>query len=155
MNIEVREETGVVGPTEFCRDTISLTGEIHSKYIELASRLSKIRGQHLWKNGYESFAEFLDAAKLTKGTASKLIQVYENFLLPGQFTPAQLDAIPYSSLYEAIPLLRDKSPQEVVEIARSLTRDEIKSEVKDEKYPDCSHVETIVICVKCHRRVEE
>lgn len=145
----------MVAPEEFLRETAGLYRYIGTRYIELAARLSRIRGQHLWKNGYESFADYLDEAKITQGTASKLIQVYESFVLPGNFTPQQLEGAPYTSLYEAIPLLKEHKPHEVVEMAKKLTREEIKSEVKDEKHPDCKHEETIVICVKCHRRVEE
>ena len=154
MHPETSQEV-VASPEVFLRETASLYKDISNRYFELAARLSHIRGQHLWKNGYESFSDYLDDTKISQATASKLIQVYESYILPGHFTPMQLDGTPYSSLYEAIPLLKQHNPQEVVEMAKRLTRDEIKSEVKDDKHPDCEHVQTIVICVKCHRRVEE
>lgn len=144
-----------MNPNDFLRETVDLVRQIETRFIELGMRLSKIRGQHLWKNGYESFAEYLDSAKISQGTASKLISVYETYLLPGHLSPAQLEGAPYSTLYEAIPLLKEHKPEQVVEMVKTLTRDEIKSEVKDEKHPDCEHEEKIMICVKCHRRVED
>jgi hypothetical protein len=143
-------------PSEFLRETVYLVRNIETQFIELAMRLSKIRGQHMWKSGgYESFDEYLESAKISKGNASKLISVYENYLLPGKLEPKQLDGASYTTLYEAIPLIEEHGVTKVVEMVRTLTRSEIQDEIREDKHGVCRHEETIHICASCRKRVNE
>ena len=139
-----------MNPANFLRETVDLVTQIETRFIELGMRLSKIRSQEMWKSGgYANFGEYLDAAKMSKGNASMLISVYEHYLLPGKLQPEQLIGAPYSSLYEAIPLLKEEDAETVVAKVKMLTRSEIKDEVREEKHGDCKHVETIHVCKSC------
>lgn len=139
-----------MNPANFLRETIDIMKQIETRFIELGMRLSKIRSQEMWKSGgYANFSEYLDAAKISKGNASMLISVYEHYLLPGVLTADQLVGAPYSSLYEAIPLLKDSDPETVVAKVKLLTRSEIKDEVREEEHEECPHTETIHVCKSC------
>lgn len=139
-----------MNPVIFLRDTVDLVSQIETRFIELATRLAKIKAQEMWKSGgYDSFSEYCDAAKISRGNASMLVSVYEHYLLPGEIKPEELVGAPYSSLYEAIPLLKEEDVATVVSKVKLLTRQEIKDEVREEKHGDCKHTETLVICKSC------
>lgn len=139
-----------MNPTNYLRDTVDLVTQIETRFIELGMRLSKIRSTEMWKSGgYSSFSEYLDAAKMSRGNASMLINVYESYLLPGLVKPEHLIGAPYSSLYEAIPLLKTEDPETVIAKVKLLTRSEIKDEVREEKHGSCKHPEHITICKTC------
>lgn len=139
---------------DFLRDTIDLIKQIETRFLELGARLYNIREKKLWHEaGYETYEDFLDTAKITYGNASILASVHKHFVVDAQMPYQTLTGIGYSNLYEAIPLLEKETPEKVVEIARTLTRAEIKQEVREQTHPDCIHPDTVVICAKCHKRV--
>lgn len=137
----------------FLKETIEVVRQLEVRFIELGRRLHRINAQHLWKGVYESYSDFLDEAKVTPSTASKLVNVYEQYIVVAGLTEEQLIGAPYSSLYEAIPLLQHESASKVLSKVKLLTRSEIHDEAREDKYPDCKHEETIVICSHCHKRV--
>lgn len=138
---------------KFLKDTASLVRDIESRFIELGMRLWKIREAKLWNSGYESYEDFLDSSKISPSTASKLVKVVEFFIVQGGANETQLIGAPYSSLYEAIPLLASEDVQTVIAKVLLLSRGEIKEEVREEKHGDCSHLEQILICVGCKKRI--
>ena len=142
-----------MGKADFLRETIDVIRQIETRFLELGSRLYKIRTEELWNSSYDSYAEFLTEAKLTQGNASMLASVHEHYVVLGGATQEKLAGIGYSSLYQAIPLIEKDGVEKVIEKARLLTRDELKQEVREEKHGACSHPETFVLCSSCHKRV--
>lgn len=125
--------------SNFLRETIDVVKQIESRFIELAGRLYKIRDKEMWKSSYDSFSEFLEAARILPSHASILIAVYRNYVVLRGVPEADLAGIGYSTLYEAIPLLEKENPTDVVEKARVLTRSEIQDEVREKTNGICSH----------------
>lgn len=143
-----------MNPADFLRDTVDLIKQIETRFLELGARLYNIREKKLWlEGGYDTYEDFLDTAKMSYGNASILASVHKHYVVDKNLSFQQLTGVGYSNLYEAIPLLQSESPDKVVEIARTLTRSEIKQEVRDHKHPDCDHPNTLVICATCHKKL--
>lgn len=137
----------------YLRETIDVIKQIETRFMELAARLHTISTRQLWKGGYTSFSEFLEAAQMSKGNASILIKVYETYVLNGGVPAEKLKEVAYSNLYQAIPLIERDGVEKTIETARTLTRAEIKEEVREDKHGDCQHAESILICTTCHKRI--
>ncbi len=118
---------------EFVRSTIELVKSIETRFLELGARLYKIREERLWEGSYYSFNEFLCELKLTPGNASILASVHKNYVLDGGIEPEKLAGVPYSNLYEAIPLIEKEGVEAATAKATTLTRSEIKEEVQEKK----------------------
>lgn len=143
-----------MNPTAYLRETIDLVRSIETRFLELGSRLFAIKDKALWKSTYDSYPEFLDAAKINPGHASILTQIHKHYVVDGKVSQGKLAGIGYSNLYEAIPLIERDGIDKAVTIASTLTRSEIKQEVREEEHPDCVHAETVTICSKCHKRTK-
>lgn len=120
-------------PTEFLRETVQLVKQIETRFLELGARLYKIREEKLWYGSYDSFNDFLQEIKLTPGNASILSSVHKNYVLDGGIEIENLAGIPYSNLYEAIPLIEKEGVTSAAVKAETLTRSEIKDEVREQK----------------------
>lgn len=142
-----------MNPANFLRDTIDLVKQIETRFLELGSRLYKIKTDELWSGAYDSFQEFLDTARINPGHASILVSIHKHYIVDGGVAQAKLAGVGYSNLYEAIPLIERDGIDKAVKVASTLTRAEIKQEVRDEEHPNCAHKETITICSSCHKRV--
>lgn len=126
--------------TEFVRQTIDLVKQIETRFLELGSRLFKIREEKLWADSYDNYQEFLDAAKINHGHASILASIHKNYVIDGGINPTKLAGIGYSNLYEAIALIERDGVETAVVKADTLTRAEIKDEVRDQKHGEHEHV---------------
>lgn len=142
-----------MNPANFLRDTVDLVKSIETRFLELGSRLYKIKTDELWKGQYDSFQEFLDTARINPGHASILVSIHKAYVVEGGVQFNALKGVGYSNLYEAIPLIERDGIDKAVHIATTLTRAEIKQEVRDEEHPDCRHNEQFTICAKCKKRV--
>jgi hypothetical protein len=142
-----------MNPATYLRECIDLVRSIETRFLELGARLYRIREKELWKDRYDSYQEFLDTAKVSPGNASILASIHRHYVVEGRITKEKLAGVGYSNLYESIPLIERSGVNKALEIARTLTRAEIKQEVRDEKHPDCTHDQTLVICAKCKKRI--
>ena len=114
-----------------------------------AADLWKIRKEELWRGNYESFNDYLREVKISAGTASKLVSVYEHFCVGGRFSQAKLSGTDYENLYMAIRYPGDYDKQ--LSAAQTLSRQELRQELKNPN-DDCEH-EAIQICRKCNMRI--
>lgn len=121
-------------PTEYVRETIDLVKQIETRFLELGARLYKIREEKLWITGYDSYQEFLDTAHINPGHASILASIHKHYVVEGKQKREALAGIGYSNLYEAIPLIESEGIASAVAKAETLTRSEIKDEVRDQKH---------------------
>jgi hypothetical protein len=125
---------------QFVKDTITLVQRIETSFLELGARLYKIREERLWEGSYDTFNDFLAELKLTPGNASILASVHKNYVLDGGIEPEQLAGISYSNLYEAIPLIEKEGVLSAATKAETLTRSEIKEELREQKLGVHDHV---------------
>lgn len=119
--------------TEFIRQTVELVKSIETRFLELGARLYKIREEKLYIGSYDNFNDFLQEIKLTPGNASILASVHKNYVLEGGIAIESLAGVSYSNLYESIPLIEKEGVQMAATKAATLTRAEIKDEVRDQK----------------------
>lgn len=139
----------------YLRDTVDLVKQIETRFLELAARLFQIHKRQLWQESYETYQEFLDAAHVSKGNASMLEAIHEAYVVNGGVSHEKLARVGYSNLYAAIPLIEAKGIEKTVEMARTLTRAELKEEVREDQHGECAHSEIINICATCHKRIED
>ena len=103
----------------------------------------------LWAGRFSSFGEYVeseDGLGMSQGYASKLRQVEERFVIEGGLSPEKLEGIDYERLYAASKL--PGTPEEQLEMARTLTRREIR-ETKNEIEPH----EHSAICGICRMKL--
>lgn len=124
----------------FIRETIDLVKQIETRFLELGARLYRIREEKLWADTYDSYQEFLDTAHINPGHASILASIHKHYIVDGGKKQETLAGIGYSNLYEAIPLIEAEGVDSAVVKASTLTRAEIKDEVRDQKHGEHDHV---------------
>lgn len=142
--------------TDYVRNTIDLVKQIETRFLELAARLYKIRSQELWKDDYESYQEFLDTSRISPSQASMLYSIHKNYIVEGGLDRKRLVGVGYSNLYEAIPFIEKDGAEMALVKAETLTRDEIKDEVREDKHGGHRHktgAERWGSCEKCGKFV--
>lgn len=146
----------IVSPRNYLKETIALQSQIEGAFLELGARLYRIRDEKLYEGEYESFDDFVITAKLSKATASKLITVYEKFVLEHNLPRKALASVGWSSLYTIAPYAGTKAKAiELVEKATLLTRadleDSLRSEEDTHKHHNCKHTDTrlVRVCNEC------
>jgi len=134
---------------------VALRVTIEGNFLEFAKLLYQIQAQSLWQGRHDSFNSFLEELKVSKGTASKLITVYETYVLERGFRNETLAKAGWSSLYSAIKLLDEDNTAEVVEKATVLRQKDILLEVQEQSNP-CLHENgtyKVTHCSVCHSRL--
>lgn len=135
--------------TDYVRNTIDLVKQIETRFLELGARLYKIREEELWADDYEHYTEFLEAAHINPAMASMLASIHRSYVVEGGQKMESLEGIGYTNLYEAIPLIERDGIDKAVITASSLTRSEIKDEVREHKHGRHEHtvgVERFGVC---------
>lgn len=120
---------------------------------EGASLLYRINEENLWKEGYDSFGEFIEQeCQLSQGYASKLIQSWKFYIVEGGLSHEKLNGVDAEKLYLALKL-PDGTPEKRLIQAQTLSRQELRAELAEKDGVDCLHEKTITICASCHARV--
>lgn len=140
---------------EYLRETVELVHSIETRFMELGARLWKIKTEQLWLMRYETYEDFLESAHIKPSVASILNRVYSTYVVTGGATIEQLKGIGYSNLYEAIPLLESNDVKTVINMAKTLTRNEIQQETREEIHGDCKHLIVVCICATCKKRIDK
>lgn len=141
----------------FCEETKLLKNKIENSFLELGERLLKIRDQNLYTPQWSSFTEYVWELKWSEAKASKLINIYQKFVLNYGFpTERLLNAGGWSGLAEVLALVKDKESAEYwlheLEISsRPDLRVKIKEFVTGIEQADCLHPDNYVlkICRAC------
>lgn len=139
-------------PTEYLRETIDLVKSIETRFLELAARLYRIKDKELWKGNYDHYTDFLETAHINPGHASILTKIHQHYVIDGKKTQKELAGIGYSNLYESIPLIERDGVDMAVTKASTLTRSEIKDEVREQTHGEHEHVvgtERWGVCQTC------
>lgn len=122
--------------------------------LEGAKLLLEIKEKEVWAERHDSFSEYLsDVCQISDGFASKLIKVYEHYVLGAKLPPQDLEVVDSEKLYLAINIPSD--PHEQFQRALTLTRSELQDEVRESKHGvcNCAEHEHIKICTGCRKRV--
>ena len=147
--------TKLISDRNYCKETLQFIETISQSFLVLGERLHKIQSERLWETDYSSWEEWVEETKMSAGNISKLISVYETWILDCKVDPAKLSAIPYSTLYEMRKLLKSDNSNalQVVEESGGLMRKHIEDKVRDVEFPKCKHQNTsrIEICNDCHK----
>lgn len=85
---------------QFCEETGKLAKGIKNGLMLLAQRLYRIKRQKLYKPTYEKFYQYCDEIELHESVASRLIGIYEKFVLDLQIPFEEIEAVEYTKLYE-------------------------------------------------------
>lgn len=143
---------------QYCVDTLVFKENLESGFLSLAKRLKKIRDENLFEPQWQSFGEYLNELKLTESKVSKLISVYELFVLDYDIEEKKLlEAGGWSNLYELTGVVHSKEEAESwidrrINAFEPHFREEIRMARKG--LPD-DHIHTfyeIKICKDCGHR---
>jgi len=142
---------------EFLQMLIQLSQQLEFNYLEFGKQLKTCRDDTVFSPEYETFPAFLQEMKLTQGTASKLINIYEKFVVEYDIPQKRLaEAGGWSVVAEILPIVNNKKEaKEWVEKAVRLRRKDLRKEVKEKKtgvsMANCKHEDTylIEICRTC------
>jgi len=138
---------------DLCQDALKLKKDLEMNFILLGEYLSSIKEHRLYDQQYESFDEFLMEMHMTKGTASKLINIYKMFIVKYQFSPLQLvEAGSWTKLAMVVPLIRSKEDadywltQSTILTSTDLTRS-LKEEKTGKDMSKCKHEDSYTLCI--------
>lgn len=138
-------------PEDFLKKTIGLKKDIERSFLELGARLLKIRDSEMYFPSYQNFPEFLLEMRMSEGNASKLISVYQKFVLNFGISEEKLIAVgSWSTLYEIGKHATSREhAEELVEGAKHQTRDDTIKLLKgdDAKVAACRHSDTYLLRV--------
>lgn len=127
---------------DFCQDTIELKRHLEGGFIDLGRRLYQIKQKEMWYDaGWSSFDEFTAELKMSPANCSKLISVYEKFVLEYNIPEQKLIEIgSWSSLYSIGAKTETKEEAEDwIDKARLMRREDIQSELKSKSVGEHTH----------------
>jgi len=141
----------------FLENLTKLSQEIEAGYLDFAKGLQECRDQERYKPLHEDFSDFLEELKLSSGKASKLINIYQKFVIEYGIPKEELAQLGgWSVIAEVLPVVKDKKTAlDWVEKAKLLRRGDLRKEVKEEKtgipMGKCTHKDTymVEICRGC------
>ncbi len=146
---------------EYCTDTLRLKGGLEESFLELAKRLMSIRDEQKYAPQWDSFPSFLDEAKLSESTASKLITIYRKFVLEFQIPERRLlDAGGWTAVAEFAPMVNNRTDAETwLDRSSVLSRTDLRREITEAKrgvdQASCNHqfdLLSINVCSECGLR---
>lgn len=147
---------------EFCLEALDLKKNIECDFIELGMLLSKIKEFRYYEAGWSSWEEYVMELKMSEASISRLVRIYEVFILRFKFAPAQLAPIGWANVAELLPQIKETTPRndvqgwlgEMVNLPRQDVRRAIIERKTGISMADCKHKDTytIKICRGCGDR---
>lgn len=148
----------IVKSLDFCTRTIAFKHFIETQWIELAGQLKEIRDKGLYQGRWDSFEDFLTdpTMGMDKGTASKMITIFEKFILDYHIHESKIAQVGgWSKVAEILPAVKDKkSAEDWLEKAASLSKADLRKEINEEKNPEsigCKHKNSYKVVMCCCR----
>lgn len=143
-----------------CSQAVEVKQDIEKRFLLLGKMLMEIRDGRLYFPNWESFDLYLeDKMKFSEATASKLINIYDRFVLEYQIPEERiLEAGGWSSIAEILPMVKNKENAELwLEKLSTLPRNAVRAEMTEKRtgvsQANCPHyddeVYQIKICRKC------
>lgn len=149
---------------EYCDKTVALEEGARTVYMMLAERLHNIKTDRLYEPYWGSWHEFtMEFKDLSPASISKMISVYDLFVLQYKFKPAELTkAGGWTKLYQMMKHIHSKKDAEKwLEKASVLSRQDLEKEIVISKtgieMSECAHKDTYLVrvCRDCELKVEE
>lgn len=145
---------------DFCQQTIALKQTIETSFLSLGERLSQIRDDKKYVGQFETFELFLEEAKISPATASKLINIYQKFYIQWEFKAQELvDAGGWSVVATLLPVCRSREEaQGWLETAQIKSRGDLERDLKESRtgidMSKCQHQDHYVVkvCRTCGDR---
>lgn len=153
--------TNLIPKRKYLDDTLALRQNLEEGFISLGERFKKIRDERLYEGVYDSFKEFLDEARTSEATASKLITIYEKLVEGYNFPRERLAMIGWSSAYEIAKYSKTKKEAgELISIGSGARRSDLQDEIRERKTGCSEHQfngERLVLkrCITCGKWVRE
>ena len=142
---------------DYCQQTIDLKNNIEYSYLELAQRLHKIFNEKLYEPNYETFSDFTEEIDISQATASKLIGIWQTFIIDYQLPPKQIAESGGWSKVSEIAKYANSKASALKWLARAAenTRTDLRKFITEEKtgidMADCKHKDrTIITYWKCN-----
>lgn len=124
-------------------------GTVRKNLLWGAELLHKIFHEKLYEGNYSSFEEYVqEECQIKPSFASKLIAVHEYWIVQNQVAPVKLVGIDMEKLYLARKL---GDPQKALIKAQTLTRDDLKAELREEV--NCTEHTPVTFCATCKVRL--
>lgn len=143
----------------YCKQTMELKQKIEGSFILLGKRLMEIRDKKKFLPNYENFNDFVVDIKLDPGTASKLIKIYQHFIIDLKIHPKAVSSVgSWTNVYEIVKVVKTKKDaREWLDKAKHLTKTDLQKEImevtKGVVEKDCPHDDTykleLQVCRKC------
>ena len=145
---------------DYCKKAIALKGNIEVQFLGLGKMLHEIKEKRMYEAGWESWDEYEMEFKLAPSTLSKLMKVYQRFVVEFEIPPREIaDVGGWTLVSDILPVV--KSKQDAVKwlkVAENSTRSDLKKTLKEAKtgvdMNNCSHKNTytVEICRDCGER---
>lgn len=138
---------------DYCNEALKIEYNLRKGFLVLAEYLYTIRTQELHKPQWETFYEYcLEFKELSPSKISKLISVYEKFIIEYHFPQGNLNGVGWTQLYAIIPRCSTKKEALVwLELAKTLTRNDLNKSLIEVKtgvsMSDCKHQDYFIIKV--------
>jgi len=140
---------------DFCMETIALKSAIEGSFLELGKRLFTIREKEMYLPSYETFEEFSLELKMSRATVSKLVNIYQLFVLKFGIPETRLlQAGGWSNVAELLPVVNTKAQAiKWLEKAEALTRADLRIALTTKKTgidpADCEHDKDFFVLKIC------
>lgn len=120
---------------DYCQETIALKGELELSYLDLASRLYKIRLNRMFEPNFDTFDDFLEEIKISRGSANKLINIWYRFIIQFKIKPKLLAAAGgWTIVAEILPHAENKAQAERwLRDAQENRRGDLRKNLKEHK----------------------
>lgn len=153
-------EPAVQEAIDYLQETTELKKNLEVAFIDLGRHLKRIKDEKLYLHGYENFLGFLDDIKVSESVASRLIAIYDKFIIQLGYAPAQVaEAGGWSLVSTILPVIQTREDaDEWMNKATTLTRADLRREIKEHQsgidMTKCEHAETytVTICRDCGDR---
>lgn len=152
----------------YCEETIRMKDELELSYLKLAERLHRIHLNRMYLPNFETFDDFLEEIKISKATASKMINIYLTFVVKYKIEDKKLAlAGGWSVVAETLPYITSKTAAlDWLVKCKHLTRADLRKSLLEKKtgidMRDCDHEDeekiTFYKCKRCgntHREYDE
>lgn len=139
---------------DYCQETLQLKNGLELSYLDLAQRLHKIQLNKMYLPNFDTFDDFLDEIKVSRATASKMINIWLTFVVKYRIDTRRLaDAGGWSVVAEILPYATSKTAAvDWLVKAKVNRRRDLRKLLTEEKtgiiMSTCKHVTTVTITFK-------
>jgi hypothetical protein len=143
-----------------CDRAVELKQSLEGEFLELAKLLKEIKSKKAWEGRWENYEHFCEGElKLSKGTVSKLVSVYEIFIETHKVSAQKLKAIGWTAAYTLLPVVNTKTEAEqwLATAQEMQSGRDLAALVREKRTgiveEDCEHTWIrFELCTRCNQR---